>query len=64
VPKGCYACPNGSGELAGTGMQIGNTGGATNWLTTDAPIVHLRRSFAGVRSQLGAVHELYDQIVA
>jgi hypothetical protein len=39
VPKGCYTCPAGNAALAGTGMQIGNTGGATLWLTTDAPIV-------------------------
>lgn len=39
VPKGCYTCPQGSGALAGTGMQLSNTGGATVWLTTDAPIV-------------------------
>lgn len=39
APKGCYTCPAGVGPLAGTGMQLGNTGGATNWLTTDAPIV-------------------------
>jgi hypothetical protein len=37
VPKGCYTCPAGSGALNGTGM--GTTGGATKWLTTDAPIV-------------------------
>lgn len=39
VAKGCYTCPAGGGELAGTGMQLGNTGGATKWLTTDAPVV-------------------------
>jgi hypothetical protein len=39
VPKGCYTCPAGNTALQGTGMQIGNTGGATLWLTTDAPIV-------------------------
>ena len=39
VPKGCYGCPLGNGQLQGTGMQVGNTGGATAWLTTDAPIV-------------------------
>lgn len=39
VPKGCYTCPAGSGELGGTGMQLGFTGGATKWLTTDAPVV-------------------------
>ncbi|MCK6590059.1 MAG: choice-of-anchor L domain-containing protein [Polyangiaceae bacterium] len=37
VPKGCYTCPAGSAELNGTGM--GTIGGATKWLTTDAPIV-------------------------
>jgi hypothetical protein len=39
TPKGCYNCPAGSGALAGTGMQLSSTGGATNWLTTEAPIV-------------------------
>lgn len=39
VPKGCYTCPGGSAALQGTGMQISNTGGATNWLTTEAPVV-------------------------
>lgn len=39
VAKGCYNCPAGSAALAGTGLQIGNTGGMTKWLTTDAPIV-------------------------
>ncbi len=43
-PKGCYTCPSGLGGLAGTGMQLnsgstGPTGGATNWLTTTAPVV-------------------------
>ena len=35
----CYTCPQGTGALAGTGMQLGNTGGGTVWLTTTAPIV-------------------------
>ena len=35
----CYSCPQGTGALAGTGMQLGNTGGGTVWLTTTAPIV-------------------------
>ncbi len=39
VPKGCYSCPSGTGPLAGTGMQVGNTGGGTKWLKTTAPIV-------------------------
>jgi hypothetical protein len=39
VAKGCYTCPAGSAQLAGTGMQLNSTGGATKWLTTDAPIV-------------------------
>jgi hypothetical protein len=39
VPKGCYTCPNGSGALSGTGMQLGNTGGGTVWLQTTAPVV-------------------------
>jgi hypothetical protein len=38
VAKGCYTCPSGTFELMGTGMEAGNTGGATNWLTTDAPV--------------------------
>ncbi len=41
--KGCYTCPSGTAALAGTGMDNvaggGVTGGATNWLTTSAPIV-------------------------
>ena len=37
IPKGCYTCPLGSGALAGTGMET--TGGATNWLTTTAPVL-------------------------
>lgn len=46
--KGCYTCPNGTGALAGTGMQLvdnlwcspgGATGGGTVWLETTAPIV-------------------------
>ncbi|MFO0756497.1 MAG: choice-of-anchor L domain-containing protein [Byssovorax sp.] len=37
--KGCNICPSGTGELAGTGMEVGNTGGGTTWLTTDSPIV-------------------------
>ena len=39
APKGCYTCPAGTAALQGTGMQVSNTGGATNWLTTDAPIM-------------------------
>lgn len=39
VPKGCYTCPNGTGQLAGTGMQLSNTGGGTVWLQTTAPVV-------------------------
>jgi hypothetical protein len=39
VPKGCNLCPAGADELAGTGLQLNNAGGATSWLTTDAPIV-------------------------
>jgi hypothetical protein len=45
--RGCQTCPSGTGALAGTGMEnavssgfgTGATGGATNWLTTTAPIV-------------------------
>ncbi len=39
APKGCNTCAEGVGELQGTGMQIANTGGATTWLVTDAPVV-------------------------
>lgn len=39
VAQGCYTCAQGAGELAGTGMDINGTGGATAWLTTAAPIV-------------------------
>jgi hypothetical protein len=39
VAKGCYTCPAGYGELAGTGMDSSNYGGATKWLTTEAPVV-------------------------
>lgn len=38
-PKGCFACASGSSALEGTGMQVGNTGGGTGWLTTSAPVV-------------------------
>jgi hypothetical protein len=37
--KGCNSCPLGTFPLAGTGMEIGSTGGGTTWLTTTAPIV-------------------------
>ncbi len=37
-PSGCYNCPKGIAELAGTGME-GGVGGGTSWLTTDAPVV-------------------------
>lgn len=36
VPQGCYTCPAGTAELAGTGMELG---GDSGWLTTDAPMV-------------------------
>ena len=36
--KNCAPCPNGAGELAGTGMDDVN-GGGTLWLTTTAPVV-------------------------
>lgn len=39
VQKGCYTCPAGYAELAGTGMQMFNNGGGTKWLTTEAPVV-------------------------
>ncbi len=38
TPKGCYMCPDGPAELAGTGFQLNNYGGATKWLKTTAPI--------------------------
>ena len=46
--KGCYTCPSGIAALAGTGIGTsacyagpgcGPTGGGTNWLTTQAPVV-------------------------
>ncbi len=39
VPKGCNTCPAGTADLAGTGMQLSNTGGATKWLFNDATVV-------------------------
>jgi hypothetical protein len=39
IPKGCYTCPAGFSELTGTGMEDGNVGGGTKWLTTEAPVV-------------------------
>jgi hypothetical protein len=39
APKGCNLCPAGIADLAGTGMQIGNEGGATKWLYNDVPTV-------------------------
>ncbi|HRI65527.1 MAG TPA: choice-of-anchor L domain-containing protein, partial [Polyangium sp.] len=38
-PKGCYTCPAGYTELAGTGMEQQNFGGGTKWLTTEAPVI-------------------------
>jgi hypothetical protein len=38
IPKGCNACASGAAALAGTGLQLNNTGGSTAWLTTDAPV--------------------------
>jgi len=45
--KGCYLCPSGTGQLAGTGLDelagnganAGMTGGATNWLVTSSPVL-------------------------
>jgi hypothetical protein len=37
TPKGCNACPGGTGELNGTGLI--STGGGTAWLTTQASVV-------------------------
>jgi hypothetical protein len=36
--KNCGTCPNGTADLAGTGMD-GVSGGGTAWLTTKAPVV-------------------------
>jgi hypothetical protein len=37
--KNCGTCPGGTAALAGTGFDGSVNGGATEWLTTDAPIV-------------------------
>jgi hypothetical protein len=37
-PSGCYNCPAGTAELAGTGMQAG-VGGGSVWLVTTAPVL-------------------------
>jgi hypothetical protein len=37
--QGCYACPSGTGALAGTGMEVNDTGGGTEWLQTKSPVV-------------------------
>ena len=39
--QNCGTCPNGTGDLAGTGMEAMNgvNGGGTTWLTTNSPIV-------------------------
>ncbi|MDI1437587.1 choice-of-anchor L domain-containing protein [Polyangium sorediatum] len=39
VAKGCNTCPSGAGELTGTGMQISNVGGGTDWLYNTASVV-------------------------
>jgi len=39
VPISCYSCPLGSGELAGTGMDINNVGAGTPWITVQAPVL-------------------------
>lgn len=39
APKGCNTCPALTGDLAGTGLQINNQGGATKWLYNDVPTV-------------------------
>jgi hypothetical protein len=39
LPQGCNTCPLGAAELNGTGMQLGNTGGGTAWLTVSGPVV-------------------------
>ncbi len=38
APGGCYTCPSGTAEFAGTGLQ-GGVGGGSDWLTTTAPVV-------------------------
>ncbi len=35
----CSTCPEGTAALEGTGMEEGNYGGGTLWLTTTAPVV-------------------------
>jgi hypothetical protein len=37
--QGCYSCPGGSSSLSGTGMDASDTGAATPWLETTAPVV-------------------------
>ena len=37
-PNGCYTCPAGTADLAGTGMDDG-VGGGTQWLVVTAPAV-------------------------
>ena len=39
APKGCNLCPASITDLAGTGMQVANQGGATKWLFNDVPAV-------------------------
>ena len=39
APKSCNVCPAGIADLQGTGMQVGNQGGATKWLFNDVPTV-------------------------
>ena len=34
----CTGCPQGTGELSGTGFDTWNDAGATSWLQTTAPI--------------------------
>jgi Putative metal-binding motif len=36
--SGCYTCPSGTAELAGTGMG-GNVGGGSEWLITTSPVI-------------------------
>lgn len=38
APKECSPCTGGFLDLAGTGMQLQNTGGGTRWLKNDVPI--------------------------
>jgi hypothetical protein len=62
VSQGCSVCASGPGDLAGTGMELG---GATHWLTTDAPVVageiiHIEWMIFDVTDGSGDSHVLLD----